>query len=68
MFQPYILAIFKELQVWSTCTVQMAIIYDKLPYLLYALIDLIAPEDGQDVQPKCVGALHNKHKHRATSW
>lgn len=30
-------------------TVQTAIIYDKLPYLLYALIELIAPEDGQNV-------------------
>jgi hypothetical protein len=25
MFRPYILAIFRELQVWSTCTVYMAI-------------------------------------------
>ena len=36
----------------------MAIIYDKLPYLLYALIELIAPEDGQNVWEHCIISIN----------
>jgi len=68
IFQPYILAVFRELQALSMYTVQMVVIHEKLPHLLCALIKLMAPEDGQDVQPKCVGALYNKYKHCTASW
>jgi hypothetical protein len=49
-------------------TVQMVVMLDKLPYLLCVLIELMAPKDGQDVQPKRVGALYDEYKHCAAGW
>ena len=46
MIWPYILAIFRELQVWFMCTAYVAtctIIYDKLPYMLYTMNKPVTP-------------------------